>query len=86
MGLLAVVGKTRRTLVGVHCTCMSQAHHMQVTCTSCAHHVVQRMMMPRAALSTFSSPPPLGYIHSTKLRVATGHGHKDNKLVTNTTS
>lgn len=30
-------------------------------------HVVQRMMMPRAALSTFSSPPPLGYIHCMKL-------------------
>ena len=34
-----------------------------------ANHVVQRMRIPRAALSTFSSPPPLGYIHSIKLCV-----------------
>ena len=34
---------------------------------SLSHQVVHRMRMPRAALSTFSSPPPLGYSHSRKL-------------------
>ena len=50
---------------------MISQQHSQLAPTP--YHVVQRMMMPRAALSTFSSPPPLGYIHSMNLETQRTH-------------